>query len=673
MPSNIPNIVQISRGRYSVFNGQTQYFKYPSFGGGYNSRDNDSDVKNDELTGGQNVDLNPDTTISKRKGHTLHGNYLGNTTGILGLITHDPQGGTPELLYGYDTQIYRDSTGFPLTSVTMTTNKKMDYAYFPLTSKTYIVNGTDQVVKYTSGAAGDQTDASFKKGMFIEHYNNRLLVANVSGQEDTIWYTDLGVDTFSPNNYMRTEGEITGIKVLYDRLLTFTKHKIYMTQNFTFDVIAGPEEFTPLKTDFGAIYERSIAKVNNLIYFVGQNSKGIAGVYVTDGLNVTLISDIIRNDLNNIAPAQLVNACGTQWGRFYRFSITPTGQTSNTLEYLYDTTNHVWYPPYTSIGFSCYQTFENSGELDLYAGSQTDGRIYKLNAVDYDEGIDQSNIQVPDVHTAIDSASGAVKRASQSFKLSVSAPRTMNLTGVSLMLKKNAGTTTGLTVRIETDNAGKPSGTLADANLTGTISAFADTSYVWKTVKFNPAALKPSTTYHIVVQHTTEGAGNSQYLMGMKGTASTYANGIASSYTSSTWANIANTDSSFVVFTEGAIEGYVDTKQFYLAQEGFKTHIRSMFVTAKSLGDWNIECGVIPGSYNGFTSNQMNTDAGGDKWGTGKWGTMVFGTGNLSEQRLDFQNLRGRGMKFRFRNQYDNEPFTINGFTVKYHTISKFK
>jgi len=669
----IPNINQIVSGKNSIFNNQQKYFKYNSFGGGYNTRDNDSDVKDNELTGGQNVDLNPDTTISKRSGHVMYGNYLGNTTGILGLISHDPQGGTPEILSVYDTQVIRNSTGVALTGVTMTTNLKTDYSYFPLTSKTYIVNGTDNVVKYTSGTAGDQTDASFKKGKYIEHYKNRLIVANVNGQEDTIWYTDLGVDTFGVNNYMRTEGEITGIKVLYDRLLTFTKKRIYMTQNFTFNVIAGPEQFTPLKTDFGAIYDRSIAKVNNLIYFIGQNSKGLAGVYVTDGLNVTLISDIIRNDLNKIAPAQLVNACGTQWGRFYRFSITPTSKTTNTLEYLYDTTNNVWYPPYTSTGFSCYQTFETSGELDLYAGSQTDGRIFKLNTVDYDEKIDQTNIVVPDVHTSIDAAAGAVKRASQSFKLSVSAPRTMYMTGVALMLKKNAGTTTGLTVRIETDNAGVPSGTLAHASLTNTITAFTDTSYVWKTVKFSPEALQPDTTYHIVVQHTTEGAGNSQYYLGMKGTTSTYSNGIASAYTSSTWSNIADTDASFVIFTEGSIESFVDTKQFYLAPEGMKVHIRSMFVTAKALGDWEIECGVIPGTYLAYNSIQMNTSAIGSNWGTGVWGAMTFGSSNLSEQRLDFSNIRGRGMKFRFRNQYDNEPFTINGFTVRYHVISKFK
>lgn len=676
MPNNIPNIVQISRGRYSVFNGQQQFFKYKSFGGGYNTRDNDSDVKDDELTGGQNVDLNPDTTISKRKGHALHGNYLGNTTGILGLVDHSPQGGTSELLYVYDTKIYRDSSGIPLTGVTLTTNKKIDYAYHPFTSKTYVVNGTDNVVKYVSGASGDQTDSSFKKGKFIEYYQSRLLVANVSGYENCIFWTDIATDTF-PGDCIKTDGEITGIKILYDRILTFTKHKIYMSQNIQLTSnsqgTAGftqPDQFNPLKTDFGAIYDRSIAKVNNLIYFIGQNSKGIAGVYVTDGLNVTLISDIIRNDLNNVAPAQLLNACGTQWGRFYRFSITPTGQTSNTLEYLYDTTNHVWYPPYTSIGFSCYLTYETSGELDLYAGSQIDGRIYKLNTVDYDESIDQKLDILGDDASGIYSSSSA--RAGQSFKLNGVTSESKYLSKAVISLKKHSGTTTDLVVRVETDNNGKPSGTLVSSDATTTLTAFSDSSYVWKTVNFTPFLINCNTKYWLVVKHAVEGSGNSSYYW-QTVDISSYTRGDLANYDGSNWIQQIGSGGYFAIFVEGSIEAFVDTKQFYLAQEGYQVQIRSMFVTAKALGDWNVECGIIPGSYYGNISNHMNTDSSGDKWGTGKWGEMLFGGSNLAEKRLDFQNLRGRGMKFRFRNQYANQPFTINGFTVRYHTISKFR
>lgn len=652
-----------------------KYLDYKDFGGGYNTKDNDTDVADNELTGGQNIDFSPDKALATRKGHTLYGNFIGTTTGILGLVTHEPAGGTAEFLAVYDTGVYRYVAGVwtALTSVTMTTNKRADSAHFPLTGKTYITNGTDNVVKYTSSTSGDQSDSSFKKGTYIIHYKNRLLTSI----DNVIWYTDLGVDTFSANNYLKTEGAVTGLQVLYDKWLTFTKKKVYVTQNFTFDgVAAGPESFLPLRTDFGAIYDRTIATVNNVCYFLGQDSQGKCAVYATDGLSVVNISNKISPDLDAVAPAQLVNACAVSYGRFYRLSITPTGQTTNTIELLYDTIDKRWLPPYTNHlgGFSCYANFETSGELNTYAGTQSNGMVYKLNQADYDEDIGQSNIQVPDVHSPIDAASGAVKRTAQSFQLSVSSPRTMYVTGVAVMLKKNTGTTTGLTVNIETDSSGKPSGTLANANLTGTISAFTDTSYVWKIVKFaTPALLSASTTYHLVVKHTTEGAGNSQYYMGMKGTASTYALGIASAYTSSAWANIANTDASFLIFTESDIESYGDTKAFMLSPQGQKTRMNEMFITASATGNYNIQIGTNTGEYDGFDYIDYPIAQGGPIFGsTFVIGTSVLGGTNRSDNKIYFNSKRGRTFKFRFRKRFANEPFTIYGFRTKHEIEQRF-
>lgn len=516
-------------------------FRYETkdkFGGGYNSRDADTDIQDDEFSGGQNIDISPNESFSKRKGHKLEGNYMGPTTGILGLIPHEPQGGTSEKLAVYDTSVMRNVSGTwtALTSVTMTTNKPADWAYFPLTSKTYITNKTDAVVKYTSGTAGDQSDTSFKKGRYIVHYKNRLIVANVTSQEDYIWYSDLGVDTFSANNYIRCDGEVTGLEVLYDKLLVFTKKRIYLIQNFTFNgVAAGPESFLPLRSDFGAIADRTIVKVKDLVYFLGQNSQGIAAVYVCDGLSIGVISDKISPDIQALAPNLLTNACAGSWGAFYRLSVTPSGQTTNTKEYLWDSVHKRWLPPYTNElgGFSCYATFETSGQLDLYAGTQGSGHVYKLNQEDYEEIAEESYTTTGSYDGAIDA--NPAKRISQSFKLSdYTTTDDVPVNSVWLRLKKNAGTTTGLTVRIETNNNGVPSGVLADAQATTTIDAFTSTSYAYYKATFSNVTLSGNTTYWIVVKHTTEGTGTSQYYWGGNGSSPTYSNGNLATYSDST-------------------------------------------------------------------------------------------------------------------------------------------
>src|SRR5258706_16109073 len=104
-----------------------KFFDYRDFGGGYNSRDHDTRIADNELSNGQNIDINPEGSIAKRLGHTLYGNYIGNTTGIQGLVSHRPQGGTTELLAAYDVSIMRYVTGTwtALTSVTMTTGTQI--------------------------------------------------------------------------------------------------------------------------------------------------------------------------------------------------------------------------------------------------------------------------------------------------------------------------------------------------------------------------------------------------------------------------------------------------------------------------------------------------------------------------------------------------------------------
>jgi hypothetical protein len=866
----------------TTLNRKDSYLDYRDFGG-YNTRDADITVADNELTGGQNVDNSVEKALSKRKGHSLHGNFMGSTTSILDLITHEPEGGTTELLAVYDTSVMRYVAGTwtALTDVTMTTNKKADHAYFPLTAKTYITNGTDNVVKYASGTAGVQTDGNFKKGSYIVHFKNRLLtsVGNI------LWYTDLGVDTFSANNYVKVEGDITGLEVYFDKVLVFTKRKVFVIQNFTFNgVAAGPEALIPLRTDFGAIYDRTIKKVNDLVYFMGQDSQGLVAIYVTDATSISIVSDKISPDLNDLVPAQLTNACAINWGRYYRISVTPTGQTINTKEYLWDSINKYWLPPFTNSqgGFSCYTTLETSGQLDIYAGSQTEGLVYKLNQVDYDEiASEKYTIVTAGADVPIDG--GTVKRAAQSFKLSdFTNLQDVPINSIFLKLKKNTGTTTDLVVRIETDNNGVPSGTLVDAQASATISAFTSTSYTYKKATFTDVTIKGNTTYWIVCKHATEGSGTSQYYWGGDSSSPTYTDGNLSTYTDSTsgvqtynpnaaavdgyvsridsesfsdirtgsgnnhndngtycrvallpsttskwaeltrsyllfdtstlpddavitsavlsiyptykvntlsqsmnitagvpttgstalvnadyavgnfgadkftsdlsidsivlnqyndftlnasgisaidssgvtklalrlvsdiedsaptwslnssilqfdssegtnkpklvitytsasgsaiWTSDATKDLNFLVFTQGNIDGYGDTKAFFLAPQGQKTHLRDIIVTAMASGNYNMELGINQGIYNSFDQATISLKGGNYLWGgsTSKFGTMLLGGANKVTDYIQALGFRGIAFKFRFRNRYANQPFTIYSFRARHQIIDKFR
>lgn len=500
----------------------TKSFIIKDLTGELNTTDPDVSVGDHQFSGGQNMRPISEKSVGKRYGTSLFGPFLGATTGITGGFNFINNSGTQAMLVVYNTGInlHTSTTSTALTSVTMTAGTQCDGCFYPITNKFFITNNTDNVVKYTSGAGGDQSDSSFKKGKYISHFKNRLLVANVSTQEDYVWYTNLALDTFAANNYFRVGAPVTGLQVLNDKILIFTKERVKRLVNFTFDGTgAFPSQLDDLPTTFGAIYDRTICVVNNLCYFLGQDTEGVCEIYVTDGYTVQPLGDKkIRATLDSLDAGQLATAAGGSDGKNYRLFLAESGQTTNNIGIVYNTSHKKFYTverrQIAGRGdFSCIWSSEVSGQWVTYAGTQGTGQVYKLNANDglYDELGEERYLTNGSYNVPIDA--NPAKRAAQSFKMSqYNNTQTVNLTRIALQLKKNTGTTTDLTVRIETDNNGTPSGTLVSAGATATISAFTETSYIWKMANFTSAVeLTGNTSYWIVVQHATEGSGSSQY------------------------------------------------------------------------------------------------------------------------------------------------------------------
>ena len=137
----------------------------------------------------------------------------------------------------------------------------------------------------------------------------------------------------------------------------------------------------------------------------------------------------------------------------------------------------------------------------------------------------------------------------QGFKVDTTA----NVGYVNVLLKQT-GTTGNLTLRIETDNAGSASGTLADANATATITATdVSTSATWITVKFATAfSLTADTQYHLVLRPSATADG-SNYIQWVGTTSNLYSNGVlklsANSGTSYT-ACASTLDAGFIVYSQ---------------------------------------------------------------------------------------------------------------------------
>lgn len=124
---------------------------------------------------------------------------------------------------------------------------------------------------------------------------------------------------------------------------------------------------------------------------------------------------------------------------------------------------------------------------------------------------------------------------------------------VNVLLKK-VGSPGNLTLRIETDTTGSPSGTLVNASATATITAASvGTSVTWITVKFATAfSLTSGTQYHLVIQPSATADG-SNYIQWVGTTSNLYADGVLKISTNSgtSYAATASTlDAGFIVYSQ---------------------------------------------------------------------------------------------------------------------------
>lgn len=182
---------------------------------------------------------------------------------------------------------------------------------------------------------------------------------------------------------------------------------------------------------------------------------------------------------------------------------------------------------------SCTQGSETTTQpsqssADLYAGA-SDGKLYKhdgtttwteqfnTRAVTWYDTVAQADTDAP-----VGDDGGTEKAESQSFQIGATA---QTIKGIEVYLKKNTGTPGDITVRIETDNAGVPSGTLAHANLAGTISSFATTTYGWVSCEFTTSASLSATTTYWLVLKTAAAANDNFYHWGLDTVSPTYSTG----------------------------------------------------------------------------------------------------------------------------------------------------
>lgn len=276
----------------------------------------------------------------------------------------------------------------------------------------------------------------------------------------------------------------------------------------------------------------------------------------------------------------LVKHGGSAEWQTWRFLIDLTGIPGVGIcdVYLKDST-HDWEKVGTAIPCS-YASATTDGEIWLFQmGYATDNMVTHVDYIkiatglhfpatiseneDYDstndlysptrqETIYEENT-VGNSGRSINGAPGTSEELAQSFQVSSG---NIICTKISLVLRSFGTPADNTILRIETDNAGEPSGTLVDANATKTLSsASLPTGYSWFDFVFdNSFTLTQSTIYWIRLSRS--GARDITNRIGLYyrwDGGDVYTDGNFEELTSSVWGNVVNADSdtTFKVYGEG--------------------------------------------------------------------------------------------------------------------------
>ena len=640
--------------------------------GGLNDNANQVTLQDNELSDGKNMKLGADSLWTGRGGIYRYGNLVKGNSDILGLFEFQKasDGTTKQIATaGTDIFVYASGEWAAQGEATTAANKA---EMINSKSTAYWCNGQDDMKKYdgsswtTMGDFPVGTAGVDDQPHGLEYFKERIIAWNTDNQPQRIYYSDQSAETTTATNYFDINEPVVACVELADSfLLTFSETKVYRTDYFIFTgTTYDPDKLKRLIVGEGTRAQRSVKRIGNLIYYIGRD-----GIMVTDG---TVSKNISKTRLGTLWGTlnqnYLSNACAGIDGDNYVLSVSTSG-TVNDVIITYDTVKDIFYVKWDNVNISCFENFTTSGIKSLYGGDDSGvGQVFSFNNTNiYDEGVDTEYVSETVQDGDNNLASGTTTRVAQSFKLS----EDLNILAVEALLKKVSGTTTELTVRIETDSSSKPSGTLANTSATTTITAFTGTSYLWKKAEFTtPFYLNASTTYWLVIQHTTEGAGDSIYAWGSDDSSPTYTNGNIATYASSAWTADADKDALFRVIHKDAYDKYITTKGYYLSDPQKTKKVKNVYVEADSSGDWNVTIGLKSDLYDSYNENFVNLSGNAPIRGSVVRGNFIRGTQQIVQEFIEPDDFRARMVKIRAYNNRIEENFKIRGMEINYQTIN---
>lgn len=385
-----------------------------SLTGGLNTTAGPLSTADNESSSLQNIDFNKFGSILKRAGYVNVNSTAISSASVSSIHWYEFDSAGTKTRYALmscDDKLYKmdlNGSGFPdgtaddiTGAYTITADAQCRFVNFY--NNVYGVNSSDAPF-YWSGtstitAAGIPTGLTNAK--YIAEFNNYLFYANctVSGtlHGSRVYFSDFkDPATWDAANYIEVglnDGtDITGIKVLSDRMVIFKERSIYNMfftgdADIPFTLPGGGKS----NSSVGCIAPNSIQEVQNGIVFFSYD-----GFYFYDGINSYKISDKVTSTIDNFIKTnfQYMVSLNQQSKNRYMATFRSTDSTESDTVLVWDYVNNAW-SVYKGMAPYSMGIFYINGVQEVPYFGDYDGFIYRM---DYG-----TNDHPLGVETAIDS------------------------------------------------------------------------------------------------------------------------------------------------------------------------------------------------------------------------------------------------------------------------------
>lgn len=377
-------------------------FSYKKLNGGLNTTSGPLGLADNESPDLKNIDFDKFGSFGQRNGYTaLNTTAVTADTRIDGLFWFM----TPTLrkpIMACGTKIYRmdslDGTWDDITgAASITGGYRFDFENFVGTA--IMTNDWDVPLKWTGSGDVDELDVptGLTRAKFVTKFQNYCFLANVvvggvdmpsrfyfSGLRDITSWSLLDFYEISKDD----GEEITGFKVLGDRLVVYKTNSIYIV-SFTGNADI-PFVVNKTNSHVGCIAPYSIQETNNGHVYLAYD-----GVYFFDGNNSYKLSDKISNTILGYSQANFSNAVSMYQKNKNRYWLSFATSANNDRVITWDSFNNAW-SLYEGMNPSAMSIFLVDGVEERPYFGDYKGFVYRADVAG------QKNDYPLNVETAID-------------------------------------------------------------------------------------------------------------------------------------------------------------------------------------------------------------------------------------------------------------------------------